>query len=189
VHDRLEPHAREALELFYLVGQLVADPTLARGRENRTEKRQGKKKGKARLLPGQPGFDEWCLTDLDARGRLAEDSRARRAIQQLWRMDPNPERTLAIQAEIQGAFDRGDIGYAMAGRGRIGHFFRCPWGPVYVAKRRITLGGTRLSALQQFVYEVSADGMAAGKPFRRRVTWGAFHPTGELAYGPPEDSE
>jgi hypothetical protein len=188
VHERLEPYAREAIELYYQVGQLVADPTLTRGKENRNAKRRGGKKGKGRPLPGQPGFDEWVLTDPDARARLKADPKARKAIQQLWNMDPRPERTLAIHSEIQSAFDRGDIGYAMSGRGRIGHYYRCPWGPVYVAKRNIMLGGTRVSALLQFVFEVGGDPRDRGKPFQRRVTWGAFHPTEQVAYNGPGES-
>ena len=30
VHERLEPYAQDAIELFYEVGQLIADPTLAK---------------------------------------------------------------------------------------------------------------------------------------------------------------
>jgi hypothetical protein len=184
VHDRLEPYAREAIELFYQVGQLIADPPLARDAEDQGARRgRGRKGGKGRLMPGQPGFDEWCLTDPDALTRLKADRKARKAIQQLWRMDPKPDRTLSIQAEIQAAFDAGSVEYAKSGRGRIGHFWRCPWGPVYVAKKGLMLGGTRLTALQQFVFEVSADGMSKGEPFRRKVSVGVFHPTDEVSYG------
>lgn len=184
VRDRLEPYAREAIALFYEVGQLIADPTLAATEtEEPAERKRGGKKRKGRLMPGQPGFDEWCLTDPAARERLQGDGKARKAIQQLWRKDPEPSRTLGIQADIKAAMARGDVGYAMSRRGRIGHFWRCPWGPVYVAKKGVMLGGTRLTALQQFVFEVSADGMSRGEPFCRKISVGVFHATDDVSYG------
>jgi hypothetical protein len=181
VQERVEPYAREAIEMFYEVGQLVADPTLVGGSAGGAEPAPaGKRAGP--LLPRQPGFDEWCLTDPAARAHLKNDRKARKAIAQLWGMDPDPARTLAIHAEIQAAFERGDVAYATVNEQRIGHWFRCPWGPVYVAQKPVTLGGVRLKSLQQFVYEVSAAGVNHGRGFRRRIFPGTFHQTGQFEY-------
>jgi hypothetical protein len=186
VRERVKPYAREAVEMFYELGQLIADPTLVDGTV-RAEKKlpPGKEPSKADprfALPRQPGFDEWCLSDAAARTRLKNDRKARKALDQLWGMDPDPARTLAIQAEIVAAFQRGDVGHAEAGGERIGYWFRCPWSPVYVANRALTLGGVRLKAQQQFVYEVSAAGVNHGKGFVRRVLPGTYQHTEEVTY-------
>lgn len=39
----------------------------------------------------EPGFDPWCLTDPDSRGLWQRYVQARRAVESLWRSDPNPE--------------------------------------------------------------------------------------------------
>ena len=46
-------------------------------------------------LPGQPGFDLWCLTDPYTRAYWQQDPAACMAIAMLWRVDPAPARTLA----------------------------------------------------------------------------------------------
>jgi len=186
VRERVKPYAREAVEMFYELGQLIADPTLVAGTA-RAEKQlpPGKEASKADprfALPRQPGFDEWCLTDGAARKRLKNDRKARKALDQLWGMDPDPARTLSIQAEIVAAFGRGDVGYAEVNGERIGYWFRCPWSPVYVANRALTLGGVRLTAQQQFVYQVSAAGVNHGKRFVRRVLPGTYQHTEEVTY-------
>lgn len=185
VHERMEPHAREAIELFYLVGQLAADPALALPKPAKQRGGPASKRSPGRRLPGQPGFDEWCLTDPDARGRLEEDRRARKAIRRMWKEDPDPARTLEIHAQIQAALDRGDVAHATSGTSRIGHFYRCPWGPVFVARRAVTLGGIHLRTLQQFVYDVGVEGNVPGEPFRRAVATGVFRPTEQMDYGAP----
>lgn len=185
VNERLEPYAREAIELFYTVGQLAADPSLALPEPAKPSKPGGRaaaRKGPKPVLPGQPGFDEWCLTDAAARGRLAESGRARKTIRRMWKLDPDPERTVEIHRQIEAAVERGDVAYASVGRERI-HFHRCPWGPVYIVKRGVSLGGAHLRPLQQFVFEVGVEGGVPGEPFRRAVTPGHFTQTDRVDYG------
>lgn len=200
VQERVEPYAREAIEMFYALGQLIADPSLAGGGAEaesgvearpapRTEK--GPRAEKVPLLPTQSGFDKWMLTDPDARPGLKKDKRACAAIDRIWRTDPDPLRTGSIFREIGLAMERGTVGYATTRAGdRVGHWFRCPWGPIYVAKRSVVLDGVRLAAGQQFVYEVSAaEGGAAkgrrGKGFTRRILLGNFKATDAVAYDEP----
>jgi hypothetical protein len=195
VQERVEPYAQAAIQMFYELGQLIADPSLAdgvaappaespaeAGSKDAVGKGTRKARGNVPPLPRQPGFDPWCLSDPVARDRLKKDRKAAKAIRQMWSMDPDPARTLAIQAEIDAAFERGDVAYAIAGDDRIGHWFRCPWGPVYVAQRPVTVGGVKLGTLQQFVFEVTAAGVNHGSGFTRRILPNTFHRTTKVEY-------
>jgi hypothetical protein len=252
VQLRLEPYARDAIELFYTVGQLAADPWLAVDPpppavpvrsaaplrvpaeppvlvqvdpshlvaadppapiEPRADLRptvQGAPYAVSAPAPAastpaepvrkpvrepelepvrepvrepapKPGFDPWSLTDSQAVAELREDHRAVRAVRRMWRLDPDPGQTLAIQAEIESAMKRGAVAYASDGNDRLGHFNRCPWGSVYVASRRVTLGGKALRPMQRFVYDVGTAG--EDEPFRRRILTGSFYRAGEVEYG------
>ncbi|HEX6371999.1 MAG TPA: hypothetical protein VF006_23950 [Longimicrobium sp.] len=193
VHERVEPYARDAIELFYELGQLVADPSLATDPAPPAiaapaavpppSPVDGTPPSPAEgTLPGQPGFDPWCLTDPQAAAQLRGNRRAQRAVRKMWRLDPDPARTLAIHAEIQAAFQRGQITFASTGTERVGYFHCCPWGAVYVANQPVKLGGTALRTLQRFVYDVGA--LNEAEKFRRRVLVGNFQETGDLQYGP-----
>ena len=184
VQDRVEPYAREAIELFYELGQLIADPALAGGgAADAGRDGAGSAGAKPPLLPSHTGFDKWILTEPSARAGLQKDSRARAAINRIWRTDPDPARTLALYAEIQAAIERRDVALATTRAGeRVGHWFRCPWGPVYVARREVRLGGEKLPAGQQFVLEVSAPAGKGAKGFTRRILPGTFHQTEEFVY-------
>lgn len=205
LYERLDPHARGAIELFYQVGQLIADPTLARVPAPQPPgtpalpppapvpaktaapvpaAASGPWAGAAQrgVLPGDPRFDPWCLSDPGARETLKENRRAKRALRKMWELDPEPTRTLAVREEIRIAFDRGDIGYALGSGGRVGHFNCRPWGPVFVALRNQSLGGTSLRAMEHFVFDVGA--LNRGEKFRRRVMAGTFQQTEEVVYGP-----
>jgi hypothetical protein len=99
-----------------------------------------------------------------------------------------PAKTLAIKAEIDAAYTRGDITYATDRYGKpVGYFFCAPWGTIYSAVRPVTLGGVRLAPLQQFVYDVTAEGFNLGVPFRRQIKIGNFQPTTEFEYGDPNE--
>lgn len=188
VHERVEPFIKEAIEGFYLLGQMIAMPTLA---EPPTEAPAPKAQPRRTPVPPEPkadDFDPWCLTDPNRREHFQSDRKARRAIDDLWRLDPDPAQTLAVQSEIDAAFERGDIDYATTKRGaRLGHFFCCPWAPVYVALRSLTLGGQHLRTMQEFVFDVTAEGMNLGEPFRRHIKTGAFQSTTEFEYGDPNE--
>lgn len=186
VHERVEPFIKEAIEGFYRLGQMIAMPTLAEPPAELPAR-------KAQSLPPrrqepQNDFDPWCLTDPARRDYLQKDRKARRAVDDLWRLDPDPAQTLGIQHQIDAAYERGDIDYATTKRGgRLGHFFCCPWAPMYVALRPLTLGGQRLSTMQEFVFDVTAEGMNLGEPFRRHIKTGAFQSTTEFEYGDPNE--
>lgn len=185
VHERVEPYVRDAIELFYLLGQLAADPTVATepaAPALPTTPAAPPSPPADAVLPGDPAFDPWCLTDPGAAAKLKQDRRAQRAIRKLWRLDTDPARTLAIQEEIRAAFDRGAVTYASTGSERVGYFHCCPWGPVYVANQPVTIGGTAVRAMQRFVYDVGA--LNEAEVFRRRILVGNFQETGEVMYGP-----
>ena len=183
--QRLEPYVLDALEIFFELGQLAADPWLAAASPPSPEPAVPLLPREAVHLPGEPGFDTWCLTDPQAAARLQRDDRAQRALRKLWRQDPDPARTLAIHAEVRSAFEQGHVTYAASGTRRVGYFHCCPWGSIYAATRVVTLGGTRLKPMQRFVFDVGAhDGV-----FRRRILVGTFQETGEVAYGPHRDAD
>lgn len=191
LYERLDPHVREAIELFYKVGQLIANPGLATAPAAAplpapihvtAEAGSTLPAPLPGVLPGDPRFDPWCLSDPDARDVLRQDSKARRALRKMWDLDPEPARTLALYEEIRAAFERGEIEYATSKRRRVGYHHRCPWGPVFVAIRNVKLGGTRVGTLQQFFYDVGALNRA--EKFRRRIVIGTFQPTTETEYGP-----
>lgn len=137
---RVLMHARIAIERFYGLGQLIAAPMLAA----------------APAPPAHHGFDIWCLTDPGARDIFQADPTSVAALQRLWDVDPDPARTLALQVEIRAACGRGDVDDATDARGRIGHFYRCPWVPVYVARHPLTLGAQQIPRGQQFILDMSA---------------------------------
>lgn len=170
VHDRTEPYAREAIEMFYRLGQLIADPALADSHgAPRTPALPAPSRGKevvTQLLASR-GLDEWCLTDASAAERMRSSPSATKVIRQMWAKDPDPERTLAILAEIEAARKAGVVAYATSWGVRLGQWRKRPWGPIYVAKRQVELAGVQLRQEQQFVYEVRAGTTA--KEFRRRI--------------------
>lgn len=192
VRERVEEHAKIAIEQYYLLGQLLAMPSLAAKKpviKPAPKKRKATPKTKHRDLPtlGEKDFDPWCLTDPESLSKWREDPAARKAVMKIWELDPNIQATLEIKAEIDDAFERGDIDFAVDRYGKkLGHFFCCPWAPVYVVKRPITIGGKRLHTLQQFVYNVSCDGVNAGKRFTREIVVGTFSPTTRFEYGDPD---
>lgn len=174
VHEAIEAQARLAVERFYEAGQFLAMPRLAI-QLPRTLSRQ---KGRPLARPGRPGFDPWCLTDPETRQHWQTVAAAQKAIRALWANDPQPDRTLAIQSEIEGAAERGDID-RLAGSGP---YYCCPWAPIWVVKRPVVLGGQHLRSLEQFTYDVSAEEVPEGGAFVRRVLVGRFSPTDEVDY-------
>lgn len=174
VHEAVEQHAKRAIELFYLLRQLIATPALALAERPKVRSGQG-----GRLPgPGEPDFDPWVLTERTSRSKWQRDPKAVRAIDELWKSDPEPRRTMAVQSEIDAAIERGDV----REDGDIGHYFCCPWAPIYVVRRPVRIIGQRLRVLQQFTYDVSAEEMEEGGPFVRRLLLGVFSPTDEVDY-------
>jgi hypothetical protein len=179
LHEAIEERLHRALEAYYRLGQLAAMPRLLDEQPAR------------RPLAPEPvdvtSIDPWCLTDPDTRHRWRKDRRARKAIEMLWQMDPDPAATARIQAEVDAAVADGSIDYATNSAGkRIGHYYCCPWAAVYRVRRRVVIGGKGLRPMQQFTYDVSAEGMAEGGPFVRDIKVGNFTPTDEVDYCDPE---
>ena len=146
VHERVENSLRRGIAAYYELGQLLAMPTLA----DRPGISAVPVVGRPLPLPGQPGFDPWCLTDPYSRARWQRDPAARRAIETLWRYDPDPAATLAIQSQI---------------------------------------AGQRLRPVQEFTFDVSAEEIAEGGAFTRRLLLGPFHPTSQVDYCDPADGD
>lgn len=173
MHERIERTIKRAIENAYRIGQLTAMPQLI-----------GTQPAGIRRLPrpGEAGFDMWCLTDPRTRAHWRTDPAAVRAIEMLWQFDPDPEATLAIQAEVDTAVERGDINLSSAG-----HYFCCPWSAVYLVVNPVTIGGKRIRRGKKFTFDVSAEEMGEGGPFKRDVLVADFHPTDRVDYCNPEE--
>jgi len=182
IHEDIERHSKLAIDRLYLLGQLVAMPRLTLAPRPTPTPTPAAGAVPAAARASGASFDPWCLTDPDSRARWQRDRTARRAIESLWANDPDPQRTLAIQAEIDAARARGDIAAATRNGRPLGHFYCCPWAPVYEVRRPVTIDGRTLQPMQQFTFDVSAEEMADGGAFRREVLIGQFHPTDEVDY-------
>ncbi|NUP46375.1 MAG: hypothetical protein HOW97_03535 [Catenulispora sp.] len=183
LHEAIEDKLRRALEVWYRLGQLAADPRL----HNQAARHDRTVLADPSTLPGGSGFDPWCLTAPNSRDKWRADPRARRAIDLLWAYDPAPAATLTIQAEIDAAFAAGDIVYARTRGGQpLGHYFCCPWGATYEVRRQVRIAGKRLAPHEQFVFDVSGEELAEGGKFIRRLVRGPFEPTKKIDYCDPE---
>lgn len=184
VHEMIEEHLKVAIEQFYLLGQMAAVP----GRVGQIAPSTAGQPLPRLPLPGEKDFDPWCLTDRNARRAYANDREAKKALDTLWKLDPDPAKTMAIKAEVDAAYTRGDITFALDRFGKtLGYFFCAPWGSIYSVVRPVTLGGVKLVPLQQFVYDVTCEGFYRGVPFRRHIKLGNFQPTTEFEYGDPNE--
>ena len=55
------------------------------------------------------------------------------------------------------------------------YFFRCPWSAIYLVRRPVTIAGRAMQPMQEFAFDVSAEDMAGGGEFIRRLVPGPFH--------------
>ena len=171
--DLIEPvlaQTQLALQRYYLVGQIVAMPDLLADATPKPAMTRHRPPDKL-IPPGYQGFDRWCLSDPRRVALFKRIPAARRAVDALWASDMDPERTLAIRAEINAALYRDDISYAD------GHYYECPWSAVYTVKRRVRIAKTTLHPLQHFTYDVGLTLPGHGT-FVRRLLVGTFFPTG-----------
>jgi hypothetical protein len=185
LHERVEESLRRGIAAYYRLGQLLAAPMLL-GRGIAAPVRTPVPPGYTGLaLPGQPGFDPWCLTDPVNRSLWQYDRAAREAIDTLWRFDPNPAATLRIQAELNAAVQAKRLVVAGAIRQTANYYFRCPWSAVYFVYRPVVIAGQPLTPIQQFAYDVSAEPMMeeGGGRFVRQLVLGPFHASSQVDYG------
>jgi hypothetical protein len=182
VHEQVENSLKRGIAAYYLLGQLLAMPGLL----DRPAAGHTSPAGKLLPLPGQPGFDPWCLTDPASRGAWRRDPAARRSIDILWRYDPDPAGTLAVQSQIDAAVEDGSVVAGITAEGRrIGNYFCCPWSAIYLVRRPVAIAGRRLRAMQQFTFDVSAEEIGEGGQFKRGLLLGPFHPTDKVDYCDP----
>ncbi|SEP53526.1 hypothetical protein [Amycolatopsis saalfeldensis] len=182
VHQRVEASVKHGIASYHLVGQLLAMPTLL----GRPETEVALVTGPRLPLPGQPGFDPWCLTDPGSRERWQHDPAARRAIDVLWRSDPAPAATLTVQDQIDAALGSGTVLAGTTPGGQpIGHYYCCPWPAIYLVRKPVLIAGRGLRPGDQFAFEVSAEEMFEGGAFKRALVLGPFHPTTEIDYCDP----
>lgn len=181
LHELIEAHLKRAVTLWFHAGQLAAMPTLI----GRYRPKAGPARVDPDTLPGGPRFDPWCLTDPETLQSWQSDPRARKAIDALWAVDPDPGRTLSVHAQIQAAVASGAV--VRASGMRLGsYFYCCPWSPIYQVRKPVRINGKRLSPPQQFTFDVSGEGLAEGLPFVRRILLGPFQATSEVDYCDPE---
>jgi len=181
IHEKVENSLRRGISAYYRLGQLLAMPALL----DQPEIAATPLTGPALPPPGQPGFDPWCLTDPGARSGWQYDAAARRAVDLLWRYDPYPPATLGIQSQIDAALANGSIVLTATVGQTASHYFCCPWSAIYLVRRPVTIAGQPLRPMQQFTFDVSAEEMAEGGEFARRLLLGPFHPTSEVDYCDP----
>lgn len=174
---RLLDESRAVLDELFVLGQLVAAPDLL-GRTVAAARPPARN----RLpMPGEPDFDRWCLTVPAHRNWFRRQPGARRAVDRLWKQDPDPARTLTIQAEIEAAARSGRI-VAAGGGGEALAFHACPLAQVWLVVRPVHLGGQRLEVMTQFAYEVSGAEVRSTGTFVRRIVRGPFVRTGRVGF-------
>ena len=185
VHEKVENSLRRGIAAYYRLGQLLAMPALL----DRPEIAATPVTWPRLPLPGQAGFDPWCLTDPASRTRWQRDPAARRAIDTLWLYDPDPAATLAIQSQIDAAVAGGSVVPGATIGQAASHYYCCPWSSIYQVRRLVTIAGQRLRPMQQFTFDVSAEEMAEGGQFTRRLLPGPFHTTSEVDYCDPTSGD
>lgn len=181
VHELIETSIKTVIAGAFRIGQIAAMPELA-AHASSAVAQLAAPTWHTLLLPGQPGFDRFCLSDPHSVSRFIRDPKAGPALDYLWSHDPSPQQTLAIQEEILAALARGDITYGNGSAGRIGCYFCCPWSAIYRVSRPVVIGGRQLQAGQEFTYDVSAEEMREGGPFKRDILVGRFSSTSKTDY-------
>ncbi|RYG46422.1 hypothetical protein EON79_10200 [bacterium] len=161
---RIEPSVKETIEALFDVGRLAAIPKLVQ----KISYSRGKRPSFP--LPGDPGFDPWCLTDPRAKESKRKDREARDAILRMWDTDPDPEATLELIQAIRMAEIRRDIRPAEERGKRIGPFQRCPWSTVYEVDRMVALPGEVLLPATWFALDIRF----INGPFERHLHIGRF---------------
>ena len=127
-------------------------------------------------------LDPWCITDDAAKQQFQGDPKAVEALVNTWRHDPDHAHTIDIMNQINAALKQSALK-------RSSWYFCCPWSSVYDVQKDITIDGKHMRHGQQFTFDVSAEGMEHGKPFKREVLVGDFKPTEDVDYCLPGDND
>ena len=181
LHELIEQRLHAALELQYHLGQIIALAGLVDSYTPDTQP--------SPPTPALGSADPWCLTDPRSRSRWQTDTKARDAITQLWRNDPDPTLTRGLARQVAAAMDAGQLRYADDPRGTpFGNYFCCPWSAIYEVRQPIRLLGRRLRPGQQFTVDVSAEEVPETGEFVRRIVTGPFSPTTKIDYCDPDAS-
>lgn len=111
------------------------------------------------FLPGDPGFDPWCLTDPQEQMERRDDGVSAGLLETFWQSDPAPDVTLGIQADIAMALESGMVTYLPRGeQGSLGRATRgCPWPGAFFALGDLTVGGEHLDAGDRFVFVTGSE--------------------------------
>ncbi|MFC5828327.1 hypothetical protein [Nonomuraea insulae] len=182
MHEAIEQRLQRALESYYHLGQLIAMPRLIAGYRGRAARPTARPAPVPVPVPvvSPRDLDPWCLTGRQQRAMLQADPRARQAIKEMWRSDPDPAATVRVQAQIDAEFEAGAITYATDARGRrLGSHYSCPWGSIYIVLRPASIGGRVLHAMQQFTFKVSAPETGG---FTREIVVSNFSHTSKVGF-------
>jgi hypothetical protein len=150
----------ETLDRAYQLGQLLSVPSLLDEPLTPPDAAPEGSTSVQFFLPGDARFDPWCLTDPACRRRLAGSATAAADLDALWAGDPEPARTLAVQAQIVAAVDRGDAAYVPDGAaGTLETLAEaCPWPRVLYANADLVVCDTRVGRGERFVLTVGGHG-------------------------------
>ncbi|MDZ4878062.1 MAG: hypothetical protein CLLPBCKN_007497 [Chroococcidiopsis cubana SAG 39.79] len=155
VHEQVEQHAKSALEQYYHLGQILAMPQLldpSQTVETRASSPFSTSQ-RSRPLPGETGFDPWCLTDP--------------AVRDDWQRPPETKEAIELL---------------------LGHYYCCPWAPIYVVKHPVQIGDRQINTSQEFTLDVSAEAVFDGGAFKRQILVGSFQSSPDLNYCAPRPS-
>ncbi|EYB69814.1 hypothetical protein DEIPH_ctg001orf0025 [Deinococcus phoenicis] len=176
LHEQIEDHAKRALEGLYRVGQLISYPALL------TDAGRGAARGEPgqnRLprtpLPGEKGFDPWAMTAPHSVASLRRNPDARRVIEEMWALDPEPAASVALWDDLRRALSSGGAAVALRPDGQpVGFYFCTPYCAIYEARRPLVIGDTPVPRGKRFTLECAAEGVRLGYPFKREVVLGDF---------------
>ena len=146
------------LDRAYQVGQLLAVPELLGKPEPSAAIAAAHDSSTVQLfLPGDLGFDPWCLTDPLERRHKQGSEEAAAAIEELWKADPDATKTLTIQAEISSAREQGAADFMPDEGGMLARLgSHCPWPGVLYAKTPLVIAGKELSPGDRFVFTIGS---------------------------------
>jgi hypothetical protein len=159
-----------ALDLAHAVGQVLAMPLLLAVSKTAPPAEVTAASSPAALAvfrPGDPGFDPWCLTDPAEKPRIKLSTAAGGKLDALWKSDPQPAETLAIQAEIMRAVENGLADYTPQNRASsLGILSsKVPWPGVLYAREPLTIGSSAFGTGDRFVLAIGGS----GDEFRRAL--------------------